>query len=48
MTHIYDVIIVGSGPGGLMAAVAAEKRKLSYLVIDKNAIAGKKLTPLKK
>jgi predicted flavoprotein YhiN len=43
MTHIYDVIIVGSGPGGLMAAVAAEKRKLSYLVIDKNAIAGKKL-----
>lgn len=32
---IYDVIIVGSGPAGISAALYAKRRKLSVLVISK-------------
>jgi thioredoxin reductase len=30
----YNVIIIGAGPIGLACAVEAEKKKLSYLVIE--------------
>jgi thioredoxin reductase len=34
----YDVVIVGSGPGGLSAALACQHHGLSYLVIDKERL----------
>ena len=36
--HIYDVIIVGAGPAGLVCAIEAQRAGLSYLVIDKGSI----------
>lgn len=37
---IYDLIIVGSGPAGLSAAIYAKRAELSVLVIEKAAISG--------
>ncbi len=37
---IYDVIIVGGGPGGLSAAQYASRAKLKTIVLDKSAAAG--------
>lgn len=39
----YDLIIIGAGPGGLMAAVQASKMGLSFLLLEKNDRPGKKL-----
>ncbi len=36
----YDVVIVGSGPGGLSAAVYAASEGLSVLVLDERGIGG--------
>jgi hypothetical protein len=36
----YDVVVVGSGPGGLTAAVAAAKRGLKTALIEQNGIVG--------
>lgn len=36
----YDLIVIGSGPGGQRAAVQAAKLKKSALVIEKNALGG--------
>ena len=38
-THIYDLIIIGAGPAGIMAAYEAKKAGLDYLVIEKGLIA---------
>ncbi|MDY3919929.1 MAG: thioredoxin-disulfide reductase [Candidatus Limivivens sp.] len=40
MSEIYDLIIIGSGPAGLSAAIYAERAKLSALVIEKEYISG--------
>ena len=32
---IYDVVIIGSGPAGISAALYAKRRKLSVLIISK-------------
>ncbi|MDE6024964.1 MAG: thioredoxin-disulfide reductase, partial [Lachnospiraceae bacterium] len=40
MTHMYDVVIVGSGPAGLSAAVYAIRAKLNIIVIEKDAFSG--------
>jgi predicted Rossmann fold flavoprotein len=40
---IFDCIIIGAGASGLMAAVQLEKRKVNYLLLEKNEKAGKKL-----
>lgn len=39
----YDVIVIGGGPSGLMASVAAAGHGASVLLIDKGAKLGRKL-----
>ncbi|MFZ2253504.1 MAG: NAD(P)/FAD-dependent oxidoreductase [Minisyncoccia bacterium] len=40
----YDVIVIGGGPGGMMAAGRAAERGLRVLLIEKNEVLGKKLS----
>src|SRR5688500_6029748 len=35
---VRDVIIVGAGPSGLSAAIAAKKRNLDYLVLEQGTL----------
>ena len=37
---MYDVIIIGAGPGGLAAAIYAQRAELSSLVIERAPVAG--------
>ena len=37
---IYDIIIVGSGPAGVTAAIYACRAKKSVLVIEKETFGG--------
>lgn len=39
----YDVIVIGGGPSGMMAAYTAAKNKASCLLIERNETLGKKL-----
>ena len=39
----YDVIVVGGGPSGLMAAIAAGEQKAHVLLVDKGNKLGRKL-----
>ncbi|KYC84890.1 NAD(P)/FAD-dependent oxidoreductase [Heyndrickxia sporothermodurans] len=39
----YDVIIIGGGPSGLMASIAAGEKKAKVLLIDKGNKLGRKL-----
>lgn len=43
MSERYDVIIIGGGAAGLMAAVECAKRGRKTVVFDKNETAGRKL-----
>lgn len=46
MRNIYDIIVVGGGPGGYTAALYAARAGLSTLVIEKYSIGGQMaLTP---
>jgi len=40
---IYDVIVVGGGPSGLMASNVFEQNKINYLLLEKNEKLAKKL-----
>jgi thioredoxin reductase (NADPH) len=37
--EMYDLVIVGSGPSGLAAALAAKRRGLSYIALERGVIA---------
>lgn len=37
---IYDLIIIGSGPAGLSAAIYAKRAQLSFVVIEKAPVSG--------
>jgi predicted Rossmann fold flavoprotein len=41
---VYDVVVIGGGPAGAMAAVQAAKRGFSVMLFDRNARIGKKLS----
>lgn len=38
-----DVIVVGAGASGLMAAISAAESGASVMVLDHNAVSGKKI-----
>ena len=38
--NVYDLIIIGSGPAGLAAAIYAQRAKLNTLVIEKAMVSG--------
>ena len=40
MEQIYDLIIIGSGPAGLGAAIYAKRAELKTLVIEKEMMRG--------
>lgn len=40
MEHGYDLIIIGSGPAGLSAAIYAQRARLDTLVIEKDMVSG--------
>ena len=42
--HQYDVIVIGGGPAGMMAAGTAAKRGRRVLLVEKNKVLGKKLS----
>lgn len=40
MEHVYDLIIVGSGPAGITAGIYASRAELDFLLIEKNPMSG--------
>jgi len=38
--RLYDVCIVGAGPGGISASLRAVERKLSYLTLEQDEVGG--------
>ena len=40
MNEVFDVIIIGSGPAGLSAAIYAGRAKMNALLIEKEAVGG--------
>ena len=40
---IYDVVVIGGGPAGMMAAGRAAEQGHSVLLLEKNSTLGKKL-----
>lgn len=40
MTDVYDLIVIGGGPGGYKCAIAAAKLGLKVACVDKNSIFG--------
>lgn len=44
LTQTWDVIVIGGGPAGMMAAATAAQRGKSVLLLEKNKRLGKKLS----
>ena len=45
MENLYDLIIIGSGPAGLSAAIYAQRARLDTLVIEKDMMSGGQVLP---
>ena len=43
MKDIYDIIVIGAGPAGAMAAIRAAELKKRVVLLEKNDSIGKKL-----
>ena len=43
MSNIYDIVIIGGGPSGMMAAIEASANGLAVALLEKNEKLGKKL-----
>ena len=43
-SDVYDVIVIGGGPSGMMAAITAKREDASVLLLEKNSQCGKKLS----
>jgi predicted Rossmann fold flavoprotein len=41
--NIWDVVVIGGGPAGMMAAIQASKKGLMVLLLEKNSRLGEKL-----
>ncbi len=41
--RIFDIVVIGGGPAGMMAAIWAARRGASTALVEKNAVLGKKL-----
>ena len=44
----YDVIVIGSGPGGLSCATLLQKHGINTLLVEKNSFLGGKMVSVKK
>ncbi|MCJ7795871.1 MAG: FAD-dependent oxidoreductase [Thermoleophilia bacterium] len=44
----YDVIVIGSGPGGLSCATLLQKKGINTLLVEKNSFLGGKMVSVKK
>ena len=40
MEHVYDLIIIGSGPAGLSAAIYAQRARLDTLILEASYVSG--------
>jgi flavin-dependent dehydrogenase len=38
--HLYDVVVVGATPGGIMAAIAAAREGLSVVILERTSHVG--------
>lgn len=38
--NLYDVVIIGGGPAGISASLAAQEKKLSYLTLEQDTLGG--------
>ena len=45
MEHIYDMVIIGGGPGGCTAALYAARAGLDTIVLEKLSAGGQALLP---
>ena len=43
-TLVYDVVVIGGGPGGLPAALAAARKGAKVLLVEKNGYLGGNMT----
>ncbi|MBW2698929.1 MAG: NAD(P)/FAD-dependent oxidoreductase, partial [Deltaproteobacteria bacterium] len=48
LTQSHDVIVIGSGPGGISCAALLQKRGLRVLLLEKNAFVGGKMVSIEK
>jgi len=43
MNNIFDIVIIGGGPAGMIAGISAKNNKNKVCILEKNSSLGKKL-----